>query len=409
MKIPTLDLVRQYESIREEMDDAILEVVRSGKFVLGPFVRAFEEAAAEYCGVRHAIGVASGTDALLLSLKALGIGSGDGVIIPSFTFFATAGVVYNIGGTPVFADIDPKTFNLDPEDVRRILTAHHELRTANHKPLTEIKAIIPVHLYGQMADMDEITAIAQEYDLAVIEDAAQAIGATYSSKMGGNREAQASGHKPRTANREPVIKAGTIGRLGCFSFYPTKNLGAYGDGGMVITNDDELAERMRLLRVHGSKPKYYHHIVGANSRLDALQAAILRAKLPHLDQWSQARRERAAYYDQLLNDVEGIETPYVASDRTHIYHQYTIRVKDGRRDKLRVYLKERGIGTEVYYPLPLHLQECFSDLGYHEGDLRESEWASREVLSLPVFPELKEKELAYVIKHVQAFSSKSDS
>ncbi len=327
---------------------------------------------AEYCRVKHAIGVASGTDALFLSLRALGIGPGDKVIVPSFTFFATAGAVANAGAEPVFVDIDPKTFNLDPTDLHRILTT-------GHKP----RAIIPVHLYGQPADMDEVMAIAEKFDLYVIEDAAQAIGAQYKGR-----------------------KIGTAGHLGILSFFPSKNLGAYGDGGMVITDDDELAERIRLLRVHGSKPKYYHHIVGTNSRLDALQAAILSAKLPHLDRWSQARQERAAYYDQLLHDVEAIEIPYAVANRTHIYHQYTIRVKDGRRDELRAQLKERGIGTAVYYPLPLHLQECFRHLGYNEGDLPESERASREVLSLPIFPELTEEEIEMVSEAVVQFTAR---
>jgi len=399
MNIPLLDLKRQYQSIKPEIDAAIQHVLESGRFILGPEVKAFEQEVAEYCGVKHAIGVASGTDALLLSLRALGIGSGDSargitrdgniprakVIIPSFTFFATAGVVHNVGATPVFADIDPKTFNLDPSNVRRILTTNHELRT-------KIKAIIPVHLYGQMADMDEIMSIAREYDIAVVEDAAQAIGAEY---------------LPRAIPADKTIsrgrKAGTIGNLGCFSFFPTKNLGAYGDGGMVITNDDELAERVRILRAHGSKPKYYHRMVGINSRLDALQAAILRVKLTHLSDWTTARQRVATRYDKMLHDVDGIETPYRATNRSHIFHQYTIRVKDGCRDALKQHFKEQGIGTSIYYPLPLHLQECFYELGYKEGDLRVSEEASREVLSLPMFPELAQEEQDYVIQQIRAF------
>jgi len=373
MTIPILDLTRQYKAIKPEIDEAIRRVVESGRFILGPEVEAFERELAEFCGVKHAIGVASGTDALYLALRALGIGPGDGVVVPSFTFFATAGVVANVGATPIFCDIEPKTFNIDPESVRAILKGRY-----NCKP----RAIIPVHLYGQMADMDAIMAIAQEYDLYVIEDAAQAIGAEYKGR-----------------------KAGSIGHLGCLSFFPTKNLGAYGDGGMVLTNDDELAERVRMLRVHGSKPKYYHHMVGTNSRLDALQAAILRAKLPHLEEWTRARQELASRYDKFLHGLEGIEIPYRAQDRTHIFHQYTIRVLNGKRDALRAYLAQRGIGTEVYYPLPLHLQPCFRHLGYKEGDLPESEKASREVLSLPIFPELTEEEQLYVLQSILEFEA----
>ena len=398
MSVPILDLTRQYETIKPEIDVAISRVLSSGRFILGPEVEAFEREIAEYVGVKHAIGVASGTDALLLSLKALGIGPGDKVIVPSFTFFATAGVVHNVGATPVFADIDPKTFNLDPASVRRILESSPANPTNPTNPMNPInptnsmnstnsvvKAIIPVHLYGQPADMDEIMEIAKEYNLYVIEDAAQAIGAEYRRR-----------------------KVGTIGDLGCFSFFPTKNLGAYGDGGMVITNDDKLAERVRILRVHGSKPKYYHHIVGTNSRLDAIQAAILRVKLPHLDEWTAARQKIADIYDALLGNVRGLKTPYHALDRTHIFHQYTIRVLDGRRDELRDYLKEQGIGTQVYYPLPLHLQKCFQDLGYKEGDLPESERASQEVLSLPVFPELTEGEISHVVDKIRSVFSPTE-
>ena len=435
MNIPVLDLKRQYESICEEIDAAILEVVRSGKYVLGPYVQEFEEKAAEYCGCKHAIGVASGTDALLLSLKALGIGPGDGVILPSFTFFATAGVIHNVGATPVFCDIDPKTFNLDPEDVRRILEDAARGRwpvargkgrgdsSTSHKPqavdsIPRIKAIIPVHLYGQMADMNEILAVAAEYDLAVVEDAAQAIGAEYwgmeqhvagsqwrvddpqADSGEGGVSPQATSHSPRergTVSR----RAGTLGDLGCFSFYPTKNLGAYGDGGMVTTNDDELADRVRLLRVHGARPKYYHRMVGVNSRLDAIQAAILGVKLAHLDDWSAARAAVADRYDEALADVSGIVTPHRATDRTHIFHQYTIRVLDGRRDALREQLKDKGIGTMIYYPVPLHLQECFGHLGYHKGRLPESERATGEVLSLPIFPELASVECDAVAQEIR--------
>ena len=372
MNIPILDLTRQYRAIRSEINSAILRVLESGRFILGPEVEEFEKEIASYLGAKHAIGVASGTDALLLSLKALGIGPGDKVIVPSFTFFATAGVVVNAGAEPVFADIDPLTYNIDPGHVRGLLD---EGGLAG-----KVKAIIPVHLYGQPADMDELMRIAAEHDIYVIEDAAQAIGAEYKGR-----------------------KVGTIGHLGCFSFFPTKNLGAYGDGGLVVTNDDELAEKVRMLRVHGSKPKYYHHLVGTNSRLDALQAAILRVKLPHLNEWTLARQKIAARYDELLGDIAAIKLPYRAPDRTHIFHQYTIRVLNGQRDALRRHLKEEGIGTQIYYPLPLHLQPCFRSLGYKEGDLPESERASHEILSLPMFPELTDEEQEYVVREIKAF------
>jgi len=372
MNVPVLDLKRQYEIIREEIDAAVLEVVGSSKYILGPYVKDFEGKAAAYCNAAHAVGVASGTDALLLSLRALGVGPGDAVILPSFTFFATAGVVHNVGATPVFCDIDPETFNLDTEHLRELLK--------DSELSAKAKAVIPVHLYGQIADMDEVSAIAKEHDLAVVEDAAQAIGSIY---------------KGRTA--------GTLGDLGCFSFYPTKNLGAYGDAGMVTSNDDGFADAVRLLRVHGARPKYFHRMVGVNSRLDAIQAAILAVKLGHLDAWSAARAEKADVYDASLADVEGIVTPHRASDRSHIFHQYTIRVLDGRRDELREHLTDRDVGTMIYYPQPLHLQECFAHLGYREGQLPQSEAASREALSLPIFPELTEDEQRYVAESIGTF------
>jgi len=405
MNVPILDLKRQYQAIKPEVDAAIERVLVSGRFILGPEVETFEQEIAKYCGVNHAIGVASGTDALLLSLRALGIGPGDKVILPSFTFFATAGVVHNVGATPVFVDIDPKTYNIDSSEVKRLLATDHLLPT-------EIKAIIPVHLYGQMADMDPIMEIASEYDLGVVEDAAQAIGASYRSRSLEDSP-RATGHKlfsepdvasPQATSHSPLAhSAGSIGDLGCFSFFPTKNLGAYGDGGMVITNDDELAERVRILRAHGSKLKYYHQLVGVNSRLDAIQAAILRVKLTHLSKWTAARQRVADRYEELLRGVDGAETPYRAPDRSHIFHQYTIRVKNGRRDALQQHLKKHGIGTSIYYPLPLHLQECFQDLGYKEGNLPISEEASREVLSLPMFPELTEDEQDYLVRAIRVF------
>ena len=367
MDIPLLDLKAQYATVKDEIIRAINDVCESQYFALGPAVAQFEENVAAYCGSKFAIGVSSGTDALLISLMALEVGPGDEVITSPFTFFATAGCVARVGARPVFVDIDPRSFNIDPGAIEEKITE-------------KTKAIIPVHLFGQIADMKAIAEIAQRHNIAVIEDAAQAIGAEYRGQ-----------------------KVGTIGHFGCFSFFPTKNLGAYGDGGLVVTNDDELAEKVRMLRVHGSKPKYYHHLVGTNSRLDALQAAILRAKLPHLDEWTAARQKIAARYDELLRDIPGIEIPYRAPDRTHIFHQYTIRVLNGRRDALQKHLKEQGVGTQVYYPLPLHLQPCFRHLGYKEGDLPESERASREVLSLPMFPELTAEEQDYVVQKICEF------
>jgi dTDP-4-amino-4,6-dideoxygalactose transaminase len=461
--IPILDLRRQYATIRSEIDEAIHSVLESGEFILGPHVKQFEDEAAAYCGAKHAIGLASGTDALLLALRALGIGPGDAVLVPSFTFFATAGVVHNAGATPIFCDIDPKTYNLDPASARAILRTRHrpgvrqpsvpaelpscrptdvgrQPRTTDHGPRTadlSFKAIIPVHLYGQMADMDEIMALAREFDLAVIEDAAQAIGAQYVERRGcdhGPRTAdfglnepnepvsrtpdhgprtmdsarQVSDSGPRTTDRGPSYRsAGSLGAVGCFSFYPTKNLGAYGDAGMVTTNDNALAEKIRLLRVHGAKPKYVHHVVGINSRLDALQAVILSVKLKHLDAWSTARQQLADRYDEHLAGVPGIVTPHRAPDRTHIFHQYTLRVADGKRDALAAHLKNLGIGTMIYYPGPLHLQECFAHLGYHEGDFPESERASREVLSLPMFPEMTTEEQDRVVAAIRKFAAES--
>ncbi len=406
MKVPILDLVRQYQSIKPEIDAAMLRVVGSGRFILGPEVEALEREVAAFCGAKAAIAVASGTDALLLSLRALGVGPGDRVILPSFTFFATAGVVHNVGATPVFADVDRRTFNLAPDSVRAIFKDKRQAKA--------IKAIIPVHLYGQMADMDELMEIAAEHKLFVVEDAAQAIGAEYSSgsehaarspwPVGKDEPSAANAVSPDFTSHKPqATKAGTIGHLGCFSFFPTKNLGAYGDAGMIVTNDDALAERVRILRVHGSKPKYYHKLIGYNSRLDALQAAILRTKLPHLVEWTAARQRIADRYDRLLSGIDGIETPFRAPDRTHIFHQYTIRVAGGQRDALQKSLKEKEIGTEIYYPLPLHLQECFQELNYRPGSLPESEHASHDVLSLPIFPELKDEEQDYVVESIRTF------
>jgi len=341
MKVPLLDLKAQFATIREEVMRAVEAVFESQYFILGPEVAAFEEEIARYVGAHHAIGCASGTDALLLSLMALGVGPGDEVITTPFTFFATAGSIARLGARPVFVDIEEDTFNIDPEKIPPAITR-------------KTKAIIPVHLFGQCADMDRINEAAG--DIAVIEDAAQALSAEYKGK-----------------------NAGALATMACFSFFPSKNLGGAGDGGMITTDDDELAEKLRMLRVHGAHQKYYHDLVGINSRLDALQAAVLRVKLPHLDAWSDGRARNAARYDELLADAN-VVTPTARDFARHVYNQYTIRV--ARRDELITHLKERGIGCAIYYPVPLHLQKCFADLGYKEGDLPVSEKAAREVLSI---------------------------
>jgi dTDP-4-amino-4,6-dideoxygalactose transaminase len=367
MKVPLLDLRAQYQMIRGEVMGAVERVFEGQSFILGAEVEQFEQAAAEYCRAKHAIGCASGSDALLLALMALGIGPGDEVIAPSFTFFATGGAVARLGARPVYVDISLADFNLDPELLARAIT-----------PRT--KAMIPVHLFGQCAEMDAILEVARRHRLPVIEDAAQAIGAEYRGR-----------------------RAGTMGAIGCFSFYPTKNLGGAGDGGLLTTDDDELAQRLRLLRVHGGERKYYHHVIGINSRLDALQAAVLNVKLKHLDEWTEGRRRHAARYQALFAEagLEEIITPVARPDRRHIYHQYTIR--GAQRDELMAHLKRAGIGTEIYYPLPLHLQECFASLGYRAGDLPHSEKAARECLSLPIYPELTAEMQSYVVEKVVEF------
>jgi dTDP-4-amino-4,6-dideoxygalactose transaminase len=362
MQVPFLDLKRQYSSIKDELDQAVFNVLSHAKFIMGPEVKAFEEKVAEYCGAKFAIGVASGTDALLLSLRACGVGPGDEVITTGFSFFATAGVITRLGATPVFVDIDPYTYNMAPEQIEKNITS-------------KTKAIMPVHLYGQCVDMDPIMEIANKRNLKVVEDAAQAIGAKYKGK-----------------------KAGTMGHFGCFSFFPSKNLGAAGDGGMVVTNDPEMAELLRMLRVHGAKPKYYHSIVGYNSRLDTIQAAILSVKLKYLDGWTEKRREHAQSYNTAFKDSD-IITPREEDFNYHIYHQYTIAVKD--RGRLRGVLKENQIGHDVYYPVPLHLQECYKPLGYKEGDLSVIDRKAREVISIPIYPELTAEEQNFVIETIK--------
>jgi dTDP-4-amino-4,6-dideoxygalactose transaminase len=365
MKVPFLDLKREYASIRKEIDQAISEVLNHTQFILGPEVKALEKEIARYCETKYAIGVASGTDALLLSLRACGVEPGDEVITSTFSFFASAGAIANLKAKPVFVDIDPFTYNIDPDQIEKRITK-------------KTKAIMPVHLFGQSADMDPILALAKRHKIKVIEDAAQSIGAMYKEK-----------------------KAGSIGDAGCFSFYPSKNLGGAGDGGMVVTNDPDLAEKLRLLRVHGSQTKYVHSIVGYNSRLDTLQAAILKVKLKCLDSWHEKRRENAAYYDQAFKGLDLI-MPKAESFNYHIYNQYTIAVKG--REKLREHLTANQIGYDTYYPLPLHLQKCFEDLKYKQGDLPNAEKKAQEVLSLPIYPGLTKEEQDFVIKKMKEFT-----
>jgi dTDP-4-amino-4,6-dideoxygalactose transaminase len=372
MQVPLLDLTLQHRQIAAETMAAITPVIEEQRFILGPVVDQFEREMEAYLPVGHAVGCASGTDAILLALRAFDCGAGDEVVTSPFTFFATAGAIHNVGARPVFADILPDTFNLDPAAADAACTQ----RT---------KVVMPVHLFGQMADMTAFAAIGVGRGIHVLEDAAQAIGA-----------------RQRTPDGE-WITTGTLGDACAFSFFPTKNLGAFGDAGMTVTNDEATAERLRKLRVHGGRQMYHHEEVGYNSRLDALQAAVLSAKLPHLRGWSDARRRHAAFYDQALAEIEGVVTPAVRPDNESIFNQYTIRVLDGRRDELAAHLRERGVGSGVYYPVPLHLQECFAYLGYRKGQFPESERACREVLSLPVFPELTEAQLAYVVESIGAF------
>ncbi len=369
MNVPLLDLKAQYTTIKTEIDAAVAEVFESQHFILGPKVKACETAIAEYCRCRHAVGVSSGSDALLVALMADGIGPGDEVITTPYSFFATAGCIVRVGARPVFVDIDPTTYNMNAALIEARIT-------------DRTKAILPVHLYGQTADMDPIMAVAKRHGLVVIEDAAQAIGAEYKGR-----------------------RAGSIGHYGCFSFFPSKNLGAAGDGGIVTTSDTDRAERLACLRVHGSKPKYYHKLVGGNFRLDALQAAVVLVKLRHLDDWTAARQANARRYDELFAAAGLVENgtillPTVAADR-HIFNQYVIRV--AARDELRDFLRERGVGHEVYYPVPLHMQECFTDLGCKQGDYPESEKAANETLALPVFPELTDDQAQYVVECTAEF------
>lgn len=387
MNVPLLDLKAQYQPIKAEINAAIAEVMESQHFILGPKVQGCEKAIARYSGCSHAVGVSSGTDALLICLMAEGIGPGDEVITTPYTFFATSGAIARVGAKPVFVDVDPVTCNLDASQIAAKVTA----RT---------RAIVPVHLYGQMADMDATMRVAEKHGLVVIEDAAQAIGAEFKER-----------------------RAGSIGHYGCFSFFPSKNLGAAGDAGMVVTNDSLRAEKLVQLRAHGAKVKYRHQFVGGNFRMDALQAAVISVKLRHLDAWTSARQQNAARYEKLfaesglkVADTSAYSTDALASGETdvflpkvmtgrHIFNQYVIRV--ARRDELKAALESRGVGTEIYYPVPMHLQECFACLGHSSGSFPHSEGAARETLALPIFPELSEEQARHVVRSVREFFSAS--
>jgi dTDP-4-amino-4,6-dideoxygalactose transaminase len=366
--VPLLDLEAQYRPLREQILAAITRVCDSQRFIMGPEIDGLERELAAMLGIRHAVAVSSGTDALLLALMTLGIGPGDEVVTPTYSFFATAGCVVRVGARPVLVDIDPVTYNLDPAQTIAAITS----RT---------KAVIPVHLYGQSAELDPIMDAANRAGVPVIEDAAQAIGGTYKSR--------------------PL---GGIGALGCFSFFPSKNLGAFGDAGLVTTNDDRLAEKARLLRTHGMKPRYYHHLVGANFRMDALQAAVLRVKLPHLDGWTEGRRRNADRYRTLFREagLDGaIALPPEPADRRHIYNQFVIRMPE--RDALKSHLDQHGIGTEIYYPVPFHLQPCFENLGYRRGAFPQAERAAAETLAIPIYGELTEAQQRIVVTAIDQF------
>lgn len=394
MKVPLLDLKPQYQSLKKELDDAILRVAESQHFILGPEVEKMEKEFCEYLHCKHAIGVSSGTDALLLALMAIDIKPGDEVIVPTYSFFATAGVVSRLNAIPVFTDIDPVTFNINPDDFKKKITS-------------KTKAVIPVHLYGQSAEMNAIMKIAKEKNIIVIEDAAQAIGTQYKDvrmdSFGGKC-------------------VGTIGDIGCFSFFPSKNLGGYGDGGLVTTNNDDLAYMLRIKRVHGGEQKYYHKVIGGNFRIDALQAAVLRVKLPHLDKWSEKRRANAEYYNELFIKAGLSEGPgRIKFDEKnkvllpkavyknisglknyHIYNQYIIRVQN--RDEMKKFLTENEIGNEIYYPVPFHLQECFANLNHKAGDFPEAENASNTSLAIPIYPELTKQQQEFVVQKIKEFT-----
>ena len=386
MKVPLLDLAPQYQELKTELDKAVIKVSESQHFILGPEVEKMEEEFCEFLGCKYALGVSSGTDALLLALMAIDLRPGEEVIVPTFSFFATAGVVSRLNAVPVLVDNDPVTLNIDPNEIEKKITPN-------------TRAIIPVHLYGQSADMDPIMEIANNHNLTVIEDGAQAISAEYKDGK----------------------RVGTIGDMGCYSFFPSKNLGCYGDGGLVVTNNDKLAHMLRIKRVHGGEPKYYHKVVGGNFRLDALQAAVIRVKLPYLNGWSECRRTNAERYNQLfinaglseeIGRIEFNENNTVLLPKAvykhieglrnyHIYNQYIIRVED--RDDLKRAIADNGVSTEIYYPVPFHLQDCFSDLGFHEGDFPQAENAGKHTLALPIYPELRDEQLLYVVDKIKEF------
>jgi len=382
--VPLLDLKAQYAQIRAEVMPIIEEVCASQRFILGDHVLALEAEVAAYCASAAGIGVSSGTDALLLALMALGVGAGDEIITSPFTFFATAGTIARLGARSLFCDIDPVSFNLSPRAVGEFIDRHCSTQGGhliNRATGGRIKGLMPVHLYGQSADMDPLMALAKQHDLKVIEDAAQAIGTEYQG-----------------------VRVGSIGDIGCFSFFPSKNLGAFGDAGLCTTNDAELAESMRVLRVHGSKPKYFHAVIGGNFRIDELQAAVLRVKLKYLDSWTAARQRNAAYYNAAFAAADldkKLITPQVSVQGRHIFNQYIVRVKN--RDALKEHLTARSIGTEIYYPVPLHLQKCFAYLKHEPGDFPESERAAAETLALPIYPELSQLQLDHVIASVAEF------
>ena len=385
MKVPLLDLKPQYASLAAEIQEAIARVCASQAFILGPAVKELEAGVAAYSQCRYGIGVSSGTDALLLALMALEVGAGDAVITSPFSFFATAGTIARSGARPLFCDIDPSTFNLSAAAVEFCISGQCETRgreLIHRESGARVRALMPVHLYGQVADMGALASLAVRHGLRMIEDAAQAIGGEDAARK----------------------RAGSFGDVGCLSFFPTKNLGAFGDAGMCVTNDAVLAERMEILRVHGGKPKYYHAFIGGNFRIDELQAAVLNIKLKHLDDWSAGRQRNAAYYDKAFRraDLAGaVEAPRAEPRVRHIYNQYVIRARD--RDALRAHLTAAGVGTEVYYPVPLHLQQCFAYLGYRKGDFPQSERAAEESLALPIYPELSEGQLQYVVDSIAGY------
>ena len=399
MRVPLLDLSEQYRLLAEPLRREFDEIIASQSFILGPKVEQFERALAEYCGAKHAVGISSGTDALLAVLMALGIGPGDAVITTAYTFFATAGCIARVGAVPIFVDIDRETFNLSPAALTEFLKGLFHKNVKNQ--LVDfagriIKAIVPVHLFGLCCEMDQLNEIAARHQFTVIEDAAQAIGAEYPAQGGGARQ------------------AGTMSMAGCFSFYPSKNLGAAGDAGLIVCQDDGFAERLRIFRQHGMEPRYFHHVIGGNFRLDAIQAAVLNIKLPYLDEWSAARRKVADIYREeftnrgLTSKVTLPAEPYRSAGLTnhHIYHQYVVRVP--RRDDLQRHLAKYGIGSAIYYPLGLHEQKCFAHLGYRAGDLPETEKAARETLALPIYPELTREMQLTVVNAIAEFFSNDD-